>query len=102
MTIHDSRADTRGAPSEVMLSRAAFVLIRSASACAAFCEHIEHNEPATTHQVVAATESMRRLAARLASQSGISLLHAYAGQLTGPRQLPRSHTLDHHQPRMRR
>ncbi|WP_323671863.1 hypothetical protein [Candidatus Poriferisodalis multihospitum] len=99
MTIHDSRADTRGAPSEVLLSRAAFVLIRSASACAAFCEH---NEPATTHQVVAATESMRRLAARLASQSGISLLQAYAGQLTGPRQLPRSHTLDHHQPRMRR
>ena len=60
MTIHDPRTDTRRKPSEAALSRAAFSLIRSASACAAFCEHIEHNEPATTQQVVAAAESMRQ------------------------------------------
>ena len=64
-----------------MLSRAAFALIRSASACAAFCEHIEHNEPATTHQVVVAAESMRQLAAHLANQSGISLLQAYTDRI---------------------
>ena len=81
MTIHDSRTDTRGAPSEAVISRAAFSLIRSASACAAFCEHIEHNEPATTQQVVAAAESMRQLAAQLADQSGLSLRQAYEDRI---------------------
>lgn len=81
MTIHDPRPDTGRVPSETALSRAAFSLIRSASACAAFCEHIEHNEPATTQQVVAAAESMRQLAAQLADQSGLSLRQAYEDRI---------------------
>ncbi len=83
MTIHDPRPDTRREPSDATLSRAAFALIRSASACAAFCEHIEHNEPATTQQVVAAAESMRLLAAQLADQSGLSLRQAYEDRIRG-------------------
>ena len=81
MTIHDPRTDTRREPSEAALSRAAFSLIRSASACAAFCEHIEHNEPTTTQQVVAAADSMRQLAAQLADQSGLSLRQAYEDRI---------------------
>lgn len=81
MTLHDSPTDARSEPSETDLSRAAFTLIRAAAACAAFCEHIEHNEPATTHQVVAAAESMRRIAAQLADGSGVSLRQAYEDRI---------------------
>lgn len=81
MTLHDSPTDARSEPSETDLSCAAFTLIRAAAACAAFCEHIEHNEPATTHQVVAAAESMRRVAAQLADQSGLSLRQAYEDRI---------------------
>ncbi|MCY3850911.1 MAG: hypothetical protein OXF75_08940 [Acidimicrobiaceae bacterium] len=83
MTLHDSPTDARSEPSEADLSRAAFTLIRAAAACAAFCEHIEHNEPATTHQVVAAAESMRRVAAELSDQSGVSLRQAYENRIRG-------------------
>lgn len=81
MPLHDSPTDARSEPSETALSRAAFTLIRAAAACAAFCEHIEHNEPATTHQVVAAAESMRQIAAQLADQSGASLRQAYEDRI---------------------
>lgn len=81
MTLHDSPTDARSEPSEVDLSGAAFTLIRAAAACAAFCEHIEHNEPATTNQVVAAAESMRHVAAQLAGQSGVSLRQAYEDRI---------------------
>ena len=83
MTLHDSPPEARSEPSTADLNRAAFTLIRAASACAAFCEHVEHNEPATTHQVVAAAESMRWVAARLAAQAGVSLRQAYEERIRG-------------------
>lgn len=83
MVIDDSRTTDRSEPREAALTDAAHALVRSAAACAAFCEHIEHNEPATTHQVVAAADTMRRIAAELADQSGLSLRQLYEDRIRG-------------------
>ena len=81
MTVDQAQASVRSLPTEDDLNHAVRALIRSAAACAAFCEHIEHNEPTTTHEVVAAAQAMRDLAARLAEQSGISLRDAYTERM---------------------
>lgn len=81
MTMNDLQSTHRSDPSDADLTRAALDLIRAASACASFCEHIEHNEPATTNQVVAAAQTMRRVAAQLANQSQLSLRQAYEDRI---------------------
>ena len=81
MTMHDLQSTYLTGPSETDLTRAALDLIRAASSCASFCEHIEHNEPATTSHVVVAAQTMRRVAAQLAKQSQLSLRQAYEDRI---------------------
>lgn len=66
-----------------VLERAVRAIVRSAAACASYCEHVEHNEPATTQQVVHAAEQLRETAAQLAAAAGISLSDAYATRIRG-------------------
>lgn len=66
-----------------VLERAVRVIVRSAAACASYCEHVEHNEPATTQQVVHAAEQLRETAAQLAAAAGVSLSDAYAARIRG-------------------
>lgn len=73
----------RQGPDDAALERAARTLIRAAAACASFCEHVEHNEPTTTHEVVGAAEELRQTAAALAKASNLSLLAAYATRIRG-------------------
>lgn len=81
MIVDEAQAATRTHPSESELSRAAFSLIRSAAACAAYCEHVEHNEPTTIHEVVAAADALRHIAAQLADRSGLSLRSLYEARI---------------------
>lgn len=81
MTADQVQTTVQSFPTEEDLSRAARALVRSAAACAAFCEHIEHNEPTTTHEVVAAAQVMREVAAQLAIHAGVSLREAYARRI---------------------
>lgn len=79
--VQDFQSTHQPQPSDERLTRAAFDLIQAASDCASFCEHIEHNEPTTTVPVVAAGRVMRRIAAELATQSGLSLRQAYEARI---------------------
>ena len=63
------------------LECASRVLVRASAACASFCEHVEHNEPTTTHGVVEAAAEMRRVASSLAAASGQSLRSLYLERL---------------------
>ena len=81
MTAQNLQSTNQPHPSEADLTRAALDLVRAASACASFCEHIEHNEPASTGQVIAAAEAMRGIAAQLAEQSHVSLRQAYEDRI---------------------
>ena len=81
MTIQDLQSTQRSGPSEADLTRAVLDLIHAASACASFCEHIEHNEPANTNQVVVAAQTMRHIAALLAKQSQLSLRQTYEDRI---------------------
>lgn len=64
-----------------LLERAVRAIVRSAAACASYCEHVEHNEPATTQQVVHAAEQLRETAVQLAAAAGVSLSDAYATRI---------------------
>ncbi|MCY4134421.1 MAG: hypothetical protein OXG30_05860 [bacterium] len=83
MTTDQVQPAVRSFPTEDDLNQATRALVRSAAACAAFCEHIEHNEPTTTHEVVAAAQVLRDTAAQLAHKSGLSLCEAYAARIRG-------------------
>ena len=86
-TVAEPAADPHGtllpSPDTAVLYRAVLDLIGVASACASYCEHAEHCEPADIGQVVAAAETLRRVARRLAEQSHISLRQAYEDRIRG-------------------
>jgi len=83
MTMNEAQIAGQPSPERDALEHGARVLIRSAAACASFCEHVEHNEPTTTHEVVSAAGEMRQMAAQLAKGSGLSLCDAYAARIRG-------------------
>ena len=68
-------------PDKAVLYRAVLDLVDAAAACASYCEHAEHCEPADISQVVAAAETLRRVAGRLAAQSQISLRQTYEDRI---------------------
>lgn len=57
-------------------------LIRAAAALAAYCEHVEHNEPHHVVDVVAAGDQLRQIASTLAQAAGVSLLTSYRARIT--------------------
>jgi hypothetical protein len=64
-------------PSDELLGEQQRALIRVAAALAAYCEHVEHNEPHHVVDVAAAGDQLRRIASTLAHAAGVSLLASY-------------------------
>ena len=78
---HDAQSAPLSGPDETDLARAVLDLVRAAAACASFCEHTEHNEPASISHVIAAGQTMCRVAAQLAEQSQLSLRQIYEDRI---------------------
>lgn len=78
-----TQTSTREGFTSDVLERAVRAVVRSAAACASYCEHVEHNEPATTQQVVHAAEQLRETAVQVAVAAGVSLSDAYAARIRG-------------------
>jgi len=57
-------------------------LIRAAAALAAYCEHVEHNEPHQVADAAAAGDQLRQIASTLAHAAGVSLLESYRARIT--------------------
>jgi hypothetical protein len=68
-------------PSEDLLDDQLRSLIKVAAALAAYCEHVEHNEPHQVADAVAAGEQLRRIASTLAHSVGVSLLASYSARI---------------------
>jgi hypothetical protein len=64
-------------PTREFLDARARDLIRVAAALAAFCEHLEHNEPTLPQLPIDAARRLRSLAADLAAEAGLNLATCY-------------------------
>jgi hypothetical protein len=69
-------------PSDELLREQQRGLIRAAADLAAYCEHVEHNEPHQVADIAAAGDQIRRIASTLARAAGVSLLAAYRARIT--------------------
>jgi hypothetical protein len=65
-------------PTGEFLETRARDLVRVAAALAAFCEHIEHNEPTLPQLPIDAARRLRFLAVDLAVEAGLDLASCYA------------------------
>ena len=65
-------------PTREFLDAHARDLVRVAAALAAFCEHLEHNEPTLPQLPIDAARRLRSLAAELAVEAGLDLATCYA------------------------
>ena len=79
----DAQSAPLSGPDGTDLTLVVLDLVRAAAACASFCEHAEHNEPASISHVIVAGQTMRRVAARLAAQSQLSLRQLYEDRIRG-------------------
>lgn len=68
-------------PSEELLADQQRSLIRVAAALAAYCEHVEHNEPHQVADAASAGGQLRRIASNLAHAAGVSLLGSYRARI---------------------
>lgn len=64
-------------PSDELLREQQRSLIRVAATLAAYCEHVEHNEPHRVVDAASAGDQLRRIAFSLAQAAGVSLLGSY-------------------------